>query len=252
MKKITKNITIIALLLAAMLVVGAGQASSAKVKYSKSAGWGYVDSSKNMGSLSRRNYKWKASLKRGPFEIIASMPDGYEAGVPTKVVLKYIYRPKTKLKLSSGRKVTYRQWYGKRRPNGLVAQIGASLGTVYVDDETLKLKSMNPNRARTATFWVNIPCVLVRDVPNLSSYFPPYPVYPTPETVATWGQCIPAYIEIDLLVGRMGGIKMGHTLEKVVHQVTAYVQPTPSSPTPAAPTEPTEPTGSTGSSGPTG
>ena len=251
-----KNIKIISaaiLLLVVILTVGTGQADA--VKYSKSAGWGYIDCENSHGSLTVKNYRWKAGLRRGPFEVRLSAPCGFKAGQPTKVVAKFVYRPNTKLGQSNGKRSTYRRGYGKGGASGLSAEIQTGIPGVNLVDTVRKLRAMKPNRARTATFWVNPSCVAVSSI-NLPWIFPRYPTNPTPAMVAGWGECVITNIAISLHVGKIG--KSGHlggVQDLDVYLYNGHVYPAPSQPAPVqpAPTGPTgDPTGPTGPSEPTG
>lgn len=239
MKKIIKNTTLVGLLLLVILVVGIGQANA--VKYSKSPGWGYVDCESSHGSPIVKNYRWKAGYRKGPFEVFASTPCGVVAGQPTKLVVKYVYRPKAQLGLSGGGRPTYGRYYGKGGASGLSVERQEFIANYSTADSSRKLKAMKPNRVRTATFWLNLPCVAVSSI-NMPTVFPRYPIYPTPAIIVGWGECMPTSIYITLHVGRIGkiGRRLAGTRDVDVDLSSVYIYPAPSQTTP---TEPTGPTG---------
>ena len=177
------------------------------------------------------------------------------AGQPTKLVVKYIYRPKAQLGLAGGGRSTYRRYYGKGGASGLSVEVHASIADTDLAANTIrKLKAMKPNRARTATLWVNLPCIAVSSI-NLPWVFPRYPTYPTPAMVAGWGECMPAIVDITLHVGKLGRIgNLSGVQDSELSLYDIYVRSAPvQATTPTPPTGPTgDPTGPTGPSDPTG
>lgn len=207
-----KNMAMImALLLTVTLLADSAQAS-AGYKKGKLEANGSVGGYRYNGSTERREYHWKAKYGEGAIEAWAVMSPGYVADTMQTITVRYVYRNKTKLRTSSGKRMTYRQYYGKGRPNRLNVRFQATVknpvtrGTALIVMNKRIKGALTPNRARTVRFAFKVPCYdkTLATEDDWPWFFPSYPRHPTPGMMASW-QCMPINeILIDMTAKRMG------------------------------------------------
>ncbi|MBI3494563.1 hypothetical protein HY004_01075 [Candidatus Saccharibacteria bacterium] len=211
--------------------------------------FGGVASYKSDGSLMPLKYTWRMP----GLLVTATLPNGYQADTPTKVVVTYKY---LNAKLKEGRKkTTYRKWFGKRKLRRLSVELYSRWwNTGLKSFELLHVKQfpkpVSMGRTRTVTLWVTYPCVQPVDLAFLQ------PFYGDVAKLPDW-KCMPPTLTIkfDAIITR----SRPRTFATFSHQISqrgAFVYPapaaTPTAPPPVEPTGPTGPSDPTGPTGPTG
>ncbi|OGL34241.1 hypothetical protein A3F64_01640 [Candidatus Saccharibacteria bacterium RIFCSPHIGHO2_12_FULL_42_8] len=251
MKNTYKLMLFVCVMLVATLTFTAAASAKQYGVMVKTANSGsYISALSNGGSLSPLTYR----LPNSPLTVEVTLPNGYNVGVPTKVILVVKYKNgkfRPKIGWKKRYKTTYFKAFGKRKwpivPT--VRMQWDSVGAIVVPFKKIYL---GPRQTKTAVLWVTFPECL-----------PPGPSFWYDQSLRSFGltqnpgwMCSPA----DLDVGFKGAIlksrrikiagKMWQwTLEGKANapQRGIYLYPPPSPPA-ALPSEPT-PTGPTGPTG---
>lgn len=211
--------------------------TASAIKYGKLDKYGGIGAYLSDGSLTPLTYRWSQS----GLLVIATLPNGYRADVPTKIVVTYTYRNG---KLVEGRKkTTFRKWFGKRKMRKLSVELHAQLGkqipNAYVIDQIKHPKPVSMGRTRTVVFWMTFPCIQPVDFVFLQPQYPD-----VANKMPNW-VCMPPNLEIffEAIITKSRPrtfATFGHS----INQVGAFVYPAPP-PTPVVPIGPTGPSSPT-------
>lgn len=241
---IIKSSMTVVFLVIALFVVGSGQASADKR---------LIKAYKSDGSLNPITYTWRK--KGSPFVVTAILPNGFVAGKPTKVILKYRY-VNARFKIGRpSKKTTFRKEFRKKKMSNAKITVHSNWWNVNsrgFDSFTQKkrVKAIAMNRTRTVVLWLMYSCNPLDQVYLASDVW-------LKDVKAPW-QCMPPGLAIDFeasISGKRTFVVYKHYLSVMGMFVYPSATTTPSpepSPPPVSEAPPASPTGPTGSSGPTG
>lgn len=233
--KIKSMVTIVVLLLTVMLAIGPGQASAVKKGRAYPYSTSYsINGALYDGSTESRVYRFKASRKAGPVELIVTTSSGFVAETSQTVTFKAIYRPKTKDNWV-GPDPTWAQIAGKKASaKGIAIDFAYRSINPFKDGITKeevtkkKLGFLRPNRARTLKFTVQPVCydLGLLDLQYLQSVFRWYPTSPTPAQLTGW-QCMPLEFYFHMVVDKVGRRYTGGKFDRDINMEQARVWPGP-------------------------